>query len=927
MVSRSLRLRFGSEALSSVLILLSFLIASPAGAQVSFDGPDIPTGRGAVAIATADFNRDGKPDIVTANRDDNTISVLLNIDGGVHFLRQDYPTDKAPSSVLTADFNGDGIPDVAVASSAGVTIFLGAGDGTLRKVGLLANTNVTALSGMAIVSADFNHDGKSDLAVLMQKSALLSSTLAIYSSRGDGTFSQTGDFSFSQMLGVSPLNGSIVAADFNNDGAIDLAVNPGSTSHVTLLLGAGNGTFQHGPDLPAAPLGAGLMVAADFNSDGKPDLIVQTVTCGCRGGDFAGLLYLNNGDGTFRAGIPLFPHFFNFAAADFNNDGVPDLVGSDDSSVRVNLTNPSNLAQPVSMQPFPADFGAPLAVADFNGDGVPDIAVVFGNSVSVLLSDGTGNLHQRLREPVTTQAFFASQVLTADLNGDGIPDVLTVSDGIWMQIGNADASFPLGQRILPGFTAQAAAVGDLNGDGIPDLVISGFDQTGNSTRMLLGKGDGTFSQSFFDPEIAAAGQSALIADFTGHGKADVAYLGQFEHLTLLQGKGDGTFDASFITDLTQGGRFPSPAAIVAGDFDRDGKLDVLVCYSDLNQSQPVNLFRGNGDGTFAAPISIGSFSRASGIAAADFNRDGVLDFVVALDGFAKLYLGNGDGTFEEQAGALVNSGFGTIGQMQVADVNGDGFPDLIITHGGLLTVQINNGDGTFQPGQDVPGAAGGVLAIADFNHDGAPDIVVAGPALSFYLNTTPQIGVTPQGPPDFKMSLSPNTVTFSPGESVSVFGKLTSTGLLDGPIEISCSGLPQGGSCSFNPGNIVLGPNRSMDFLISVSVTKPNAASSPAGGTNARWAKMNGLAVGFGLPIFGLLSVMLIQRPRPRAVIATLLLLICLPAFQGCGSITQPAPPPQAQPANPAGAYLVTVTAVSSKTNVTHAQTITVMLR
>src|SRR5579872_2623952 len=96
-------------------------------AQISFDTPDFPTGDSPVGIATADFNHDGIPDVVTANQKGHSISVLLGKRDGTLSPKTDYPVGTLPVAIVAADFNGDGIGDVAVLdqSDGVVSIFLG----------------------------------------------------------------------------------------------------------------------------------------------------------------------------------------------------------------------------------------------------------------------------------------------------------------------------------------------------------------------------------------------------------------------------------------------------------------------------------------------------------------------------------------------------------------------------------------------------------------------------------------------------------------------------------------------------------------------------------------------------------------------------------------------------------------------------------
>ena len=229
-----------------------------------------PTGRGDEGIVAGDFNGDNKLDLVTANLDADTVSVLLGNGDGTFKTHVDYATGSNPVSVIAGDFNADGKLDLAVAnaSSSTLSILLGNGDGTFQS-------HVDYATGAAptgIIVGDFNHDGKLDLAT----SNYLANTVSILIGNGDGTFQSHVDYA----VGVEP--GFLTSADFNGDGEPDLAVvntncqfgvqdcDPGS---VSVLFGNGDGTFQSHVDyaLGVAPFGP---AAADFNGDGGVDLAV-----------------------------------------------------------------------------------------------------------------------------------------------------------------------------------------------------------------------------------------------------------------------------------------------------------------------------------------------------------------------------------------------------------------------------------------------------------------------------------------------------------------------------------------------------------------------------------------------------------------------------------------------------------------------------
>jgi hypothetical protein len=172
---------------------------------------------------------------------------------------------------------------------------------------------------------------------------------------------------------------------------------------------------------------------------------------------------------------------------------------------------------------------------------------------------------------------------------------------------------------------------------------------------------------------------------------------------------------------------------VTGDFNSDGKLDLLVPYGVT--CQPGLLFvPGNGDGTFGAPIDLNaSQNTAAGLLVADLNNDKKLDFIWG----AAVFLGNGDGTFKQIPLTIPANPAGVIAAVAVADLNGDGIPDAV--SGSDTTIYAGKGDGTFEttPFYSVPTGPFSFaqsFATGDVNGDGNPDLLIAGvPFLGVFL--------------------------------------------------------------------------------------------------------------------------------------------------------------------------------------------------
>lgn len=274
---------------------------------------------------------------------------------------------------------------------------------------------------------------------------------------------------------------------------------------------------------------------------------------------------------------------------------------------------------------------------------------------------------------------------------------------------------------------RVMAVGDFNADGKLD-VVQGVDSSkngGQATCLLLGKGDGGFQASQCFGGIFTAAR-ILVADFNGDGKLDVAEIsapfGPPEQIQIVLGNGDGTFQAPHVTPIISSDFF---VGVAAADFNRDGKMDLLLFVNAEGSTNIIACYPGNGDGTFGTPITTSfAIPGSEGLALADFDGDDILD-LVSLG--PALYLGVGDGTFQSPQSILNTLASSLI---ETADLNGDGTPDLVVAQGnpGMIAVFLGNGDGTFQNAVvTATGNFASVMAVGDLNADGNVDVAVSGP--------------------------------------------------------------------------------------------------------------------------------------------------------------------------------------------------------
>ncbi len=334
---------------------------------------------------------------------------------------------------------------------------------------------------------------------------------------------------------------------------------------------------------------------------------------------------------------------------------------------------------------------------------------------------------------------------------DGGSIVAGLSGSLFISVDDPVANTLTSTTLLPSGTnssLSAFAAAQLTSSGNMDLVATLATDPATqrlSTVVFLGNGDGTFKPGVY---YNVAGD-ITIDDVNGDGIPDIVICST--GVTTLIGKGDGTFtpSAPSATSITCGG---APGEIVTGDFNGDGKKDLLVQGAVL---------LGNGDGTFTvgSPISTNAsyFAGQFGnTAVGNVNNDGKLDLVISAPNFVAVFYGNGDGTFT--AGPRYTSVPGPV-PVNLTDLDGDGNLDIVLgqdTSGiftayccqpPLMQILMGRGDGTFVDsvaynqgsyGNGVYTVAGPQIATADFNGDGEPD------ALVFYSSnfTVPPIGLT-----------------------------------------------------------------------------------------------------------------------------------------------------------------------------------------
>ncbi len=665
-----------------------------------------------------------------------------------------FPTDNPINlngyPTFTGDFNGDAKPDLAYVipgspqNSLGILLSVGGNSATTVTTPLCPST--VGGSSAVVNFADVNNDKKLDLVFSCN------GYLTVQLGNGDGTFQTPAYFAIN--------SGTPVFADLNGDGYLDIAApvsNPApAVPQVAVFLNKGAtspGVFTS-PKLYALPGGAHGLTAGDFNGDGKQDLVTAIQSDTADGWTYSGFSILyGNGDGTLQvANTQSIGPFYNFTTGDLNGDGVTDLafllVANPNNlftSVQILLGSPSGTFSRGAALPLvltPATVSLPsgtMAAVALTSDSNLDL-VVTTDVLNVFHGDGKGGF-----TATGSYSVSGNPLLFADVNGDGKQDLIPGALETFIFPGNGDGTF----QAPPG-TPVSGPVADVNNDGIADMVFFP-PPVGSVFGTALGRGDGTFAildQTTSLPAPAGGYYYLGPGDFNADGKIDIVAIDpgsggshalgcaapEDAQLLSYLGSGDGRFQAKG-TALALGVRHAGLG--VTGDFNSDGKLDLILPYGVT--CQPGLLFvPGNGDGTFGAPIDLNvSQNTLAGLLVADLNNDKKLDFIWG----AAVFLGNGDGTFKQIPLTIPANPAGTIAAVALADLNGDGIPDVVASPG--TTIYAGNGDGTFQttPFYSVPLGPytyAQSFATGDVNGDGNPDLLVgeqggAPPFLAVYF--------------------------------------------------------------------------------------------------------------------------------------------------------------------------------------------------
>jgi hypothetical protein len=443
---------------------------------------------GTNAARAGDVNNDGHLDIVAGGP--GGVTILLGNGTGNLVQAKSYTSGfttfgAGSSFAVLGDFNEDGKVDLAAVQSRGVGILDGDGTGAFDDA---LSYQTTIPNPDYLVAADFNNDGKQDFVTASAATLPFGSTIEVALGDGNGNFTKK---SISN-LGLSQPT-AIATADFNSDGKLDLAVTQRLTGKISFLMNDGTGGFAaDASNAPSVLFGSqpSAITTGDFNNDNKADLIVLSSNTN----NF--LVLLGTGTGTFTTSLdgPLQgTSSFNdeLAVGDFNADGKSDFAvvrGGGGNVVKVMKGDGAGDFSDYALLSLPG-IPASVVVRDLNGDGKPDIAANSGviengmrrSEVNVFINDGAGGFNPGASYPVDAADFLA----IGDFNSDNHPDLAASSgfDGLTVLTNKGNGQFNAAVYFSTGSASSDLAVADFNNDGKDDALYSQL--AGNNIGLAL----------------------------------------------------------------------------------------------------------------------------------------------------------------------------------------------------------------------------------------------------------------------------------------------------------------------------------------------------------------------------------------------------------------------------------------------------------
>ena len=556
------------------------------------------------SVIAADVNGDGKMDLISANYHSNTLAVLTNNSCGGFAIASSPTTGSYPDYLAAADVNGDGKVDLISANSGNdtLTILTNNGSGGFAT----ASSPAVGSSPVSITVADVNGDGKMDLI----SANYYGNNLTVLTNNGSGRFVTASSLAMGSYNGYPVYPESVVAADVNGDGIVDLvcasyAEGPGV---LTVLTNNGCGGFATAASLVMGNSPRSI-AAADVNGDGKVDLIcvpyfsyVNSLT-----------VLTNNGSGGFAmASYPAVGSYPQaITVADVNGDNKVDLISANggDNTLTVVTNNGSGgfvtaSSSMVGINPVS------IAVVDVNGDGKTDL---------ISANAGDNTLTVLFNTPTVHGSFAGDGSGLTSLNANNLASGTVPGGCLAGPYSNFVAFTYSGNYFNGHFNGDGSGLtilnaGNLASGTVPDARLSGNLARRDSTNNFSG------SNNFFGPVIATNSANILGGTFTGtlSGNMGSFVASNVYALTLMgstfQG---GSFSGSWVEAGEINGSVISAGSFMGGTFYGNGSgLNSLNASNLVSGTVPDSRLSGNVALLNGSPTFTGNVTAATNLAGA-----------------------------------------------------------------------------------------------------------------------------------------------------------------------------------------------------------------------------------------------------------------------------------------------------------------------
>jgi FG-GAP-like repeat/IPT/TIG domain/FG-GAP repeat len=810
----------------------------------SFDSKvDFATVTGSVpyAVSIGDLDGDGKPDLVVANSNGNTISIFRNtasvgsITASSFASKVDFTTGTSPYSVSIGDLDGDGKPDLAVANygSNTVSIFRNTSSvGSITVSSFASKVDFTTGTGSISVSiGDLDGDGKPDLAVANYNATTVSifrNTTSVGSITAS-SFANKVDFT----TGRSP--NSVSIGDLDGDGKPDLAVANYNATTVSIFRNTASvgsittSSFDSKLDFTTGTYPYSVSIG-DLDGDGKPDLAVanngsNTISIfrnTASAGSITTNSFANKVDFTTKTGS------YSVSIGDLDGDGKPDLAvaNSGDATVSILRNNPA-LPTINSFSPSSGEIGSSVVITGkgFNTSTAQNI-VYFGATRATVTAASATSLTVTVPMGATYQPITVLNTATNWVGSSAKPFNVTFRGLINATSFDPKDDFTTGLGSSP----RSVRMGDLDGDGKSDLVVV---NSGNNTVSVYRNisttgsiGSGSFATKV-DFATGADPFSVSIGDLDGDGKPDLAVVNNgsntvsiYRNTTSVGSITASSFDSK--VDFTTG---TNPYFVSIGDLDGDGKPDLAV--ANINDNT-VSVFQNTASvgsittNSFASKVDFTTGTSPFSVSIGDLNGDNKPDLVVVSNSSNTVSIYRNTASIGSiTTGSFANKVDFTTGtgprSVSIGDLDGDGKPDLAVTNFSSNTVSIFRNTasvgsittGSFANKVDfTTGTNPRSVGISDLDGDGKPDLAVANngsATVSILRNTTSAGSIT--------ASSFVNRVDFMTGtNSISV-----SIGDLDS------DGKPDLAVANFNSGTVSVLRNNPALLLTTINSFSPSS--------------------------------------------------------------------------------------------------------